>query len=89
MPASPYDSFEEGSWNDLQSSLMYSLSYRRNGEKGYFMKNYIVTYQSRYYQFDTGKRRVSALSKRWIRDNWHGIMLTDEYRIVKIVEEKA
>jgi hypothetical protein len=52
------------------------------------MKNYIVTYRSRYYHLDINRRRVAAQSKKWIRDNWHNIMLTDEYTIVKIEEEK-
>lgn len=51
------------------------------------MKNYIITYRSRYYRLETHGRRIHAPSKQWIRNNWHEIMLTDEYTIMKIEEE--
>ena len=51
------------------------------------MKDYIVTYRSRYYPFAGDRRkRVTAISKKQIRAEWHSIILTDEYRIVKIEE---
>ena len=53
------------------------------------MKKFVVTYRSRYYRFDVNKRTLTAPSKKWIRDNWHGIMLTDEYVIAKIEEASA
>ena len=52
-------------------------------------KEYIVTYRSRYYPFEGDhKRKVMAPNKKWIRDNWHSIIHTDEYRIVKSEEVK-
>lgn len=50
------------------------------------MKKFKVTFYSRYYKFDISRRIISAPSKKWIRDNWHGIMHTDEY-VIKKVEE--
>lgn len=48
---------------------------------------YRVHYRSRYYPLEgTRKKLVTADSKMQIRDNWHAIMHTDEYRIVKIEE---
>ena len=55
-------------------------------ERSADMKKYMVTFRSRYYYFDTGKRKLFAPSKKYIRDNWHSIMQTDEYKIVKIEE---
>lgn len=50
---------------------------------------YRVIYKSRYYPFEgTRTIRVRAESKKAIRDNWHSIIHTDEYRIVKIEEVK-
>ncbi|MDD2979506.1 MAG: hypothetical protein PHN80_05985 [Hespellia sp.] len=52
-------------------------------------KSYIVTYRSRYYPMEGDRRRrLSAPSKVYIRNNWHDYIGTDEYRIVKIEEEK-
>lgn len=52
-------------------------------------KNYIVTYRSRYFPYEGDRRkRLPAPSKTYIRNNWHCYILTDEYRIVKIEEEK-
>lgn len=52
-------------------------------------KTYIVYFRSRYYPFEgTRRRRIVAPNKKWIRDNWHGIMETDEYRLIKSEEEK-
>ena len=53
------------------------------------MKKFIVTYHSRYFRYDTSRRILNAPSKKWIRDNWHSIMLTDEYIIEKIAEMTA
>ncbi len=50
------------------------------------MKTFIITYRSRYYLFDTRKKKIGAISKKWIRSNWHEIMETDEFVIVKIEE---
>lgn len=51
------------------------------------MKEYMVYYKSRYYPFEgTYKRKIRAISKKFIRDNWHSIILTDEYVIKKIEE---
>ena len=53
------------------------------------MKTFVVYYKSRYFPFEgTYSKKVIAPSKRWIRDNWHAIIHTDEYRIVKSVEAK-
>lgn len=52
-------------------------------------KTYIVYFCSRYYPFEGNRRRkIIAPSKKWIRDNWHGIMGTDEYRLIKSEEVK-
>jgi hypothetical protein len=50
------------------------------------LKCYMVTYYSRYYRFETHKRKVTGLSKSDIRNRWHEIMLTDEY-IIKSIED--
>lgn len=51
---------------------------------------YRVIYKSRYYPFEGQMRKmVYANSKKEIRDNWHSIIHTDEYRIVRIEEVKA
>ncbi len=48
---------------------------------------YRVIYKSRYYPLEgTRRKMVRANSKKEIRDNWHSIINTDEYRIVKIEE---
>lgn len=53
------------------------------------MKQYKVTYRSRYYPLEGDYvKTVWARSKKAIRDNWHDVMLTDEYKIVKIEEVK-
>lgn len=53
------------------------------------MKIYKVTYKSRYYPLEGNRSiRVKAPSKKSIRDNWHDIIHTDEYKIVKIEEVK-
>lgn len=53
------------------------------------MKEFIVTFKSRYYPYEgTRTRRVRAQSKQSIRANWHDIINTDEYKIVKIEEVK-
>ena len=50
---------------------------------------YRVFFKSRYYPFEgTRQKTVRANSKKEIRDNWHSIIHTDEYRIVKIEEVK-
>lgn len=52
-------------------------------------KEYIVVYRSRYYPMEGDRRkRLSAPSKQFIRNNWHSYMSTDEYRIVKMWEVK-
>ena len=53
------------------------------------MKIYKVTYRSRYDPLE-GNRSiyVKSMSGKFIRDNWHDIMHTDEYKIVKIEEVK-
>lgn len=50
------------------------------------IKLYEVTYYSRYYRFDTMKRKIYGTSKSDIRNRWHEIMLTDEYVIKRIDE---
>ena len=51
------------------------------------MKEFIIHLVSRYYPLEgTRKKRIRASSKKWIRDNWHSIIHTDEYRITKIEE---
>ena len=50
---------------------------------------YRVIFKSRYYPLEGNRQRmVRANSKKEIRDNWHSIIHTDEYRIVKIEEVK-
>ena len=50
---------------------------------------YRVIFKSRYYPLEGNRQRmVRANSKKEIRDNWHSIINTDEYRIVKIEEVK-
>ena len=50
---------------------------------------YRVIFKSRYYTLEGNRQRmVRANSKKEIRDNWHSIIHTDEYRIVKIEEVK-
>lgn len=51
------------------------------------MKTFDVAYVSRYYPFEgTYHKKVVAPSASWIRNNWHGIIHTDEYRIKKCTE---
>ena len=46
-----------------------------------------VYYTSRYFPFEgTHKKLVKANSRKEVRDNWHAIVNTDEYRITKIEE---
>lgn len=55
------------------------------------MKTYKVTYKSRYYPFEGDHHiTVRASSKKEVRNqaNWHSLMGTDEYRIVKVEEVK-
>lgn len=53
------------------------------------MKTYRVHYKSKYYPFEgVHKKTVKASSSKSIRLNWHDIILTDEYKIVKIEEVK-
>lgn len=53
------------------------------------MKDYIIHYQSRYFPLEgTRKKRIFANNKKEIRLNWHSIIHTDEYKIVKIEEVK-
>lgn len=48
---------------------------------------YRVHYKSRYYPFEgTHKKLVRAISRKEVRANWPDIILTDEYRIIKIEE---
>ena len=55
--------------------------------KSIMSKLYRVYFKSRYYPFEgTRSRLVNANSKKDIRNNWHDIMNTDEYRITKIEE---
>lgn len=50
-------------------------------------KSYRVYFVSRYYPYEgTRQKVVTAKSKKEIRDNWHSIIHTDEYRITKIEE---
>lgn len=58
------------------------------GNKSEKIKEYIVKYYSRYYKFDTRKRRVKGTSKSDIRNRWYEIMLTDEFVIKSIDEVK-
>ena len=53
------------------------------------MKTYIVTYRNRLYPFE-GDRKLAVLadSKKEVRQSWHSIIGTDEYRIVKVDESK-
>lgn len=51
------------------------------------MKEFMVYYKSRYYPFEgTHKKRVTAANAKEIRVNWHSIIHTDEYKIVKVEE---
>ena len=51
------------------------------------MKEYIIHYQSKYYPLEgTRKGSIFAPNKKSIRQNWHSIIHTDEYKIVKIEE---
>lgn len=53
------------------------------------IKEYTVTYRSRYFPLEGDRRlRVCGSSKKEVRSNWHSIIHTDEYRIVKIDEVK-
>ena len=53
------------------------------------MKEYIIHYVSRYFPLEgTRTKRILANNKREIRLNWHSIIHTDEYKIVKIEEVK-
>lgn len=53
------------------------------------MKKFKIFFKSRYYPFEgTHTKVVRAASKSVIRSNWHSIIGTDEYRIVKIEEVK-
>ena len=53
------------------------------------LKTYRVYFKSRYYPFEsTRSKLVRASSKKAIRDNWHDIIHTDEYKITKIDEVK-
>lgn len=55
--------------------------------KVHIMKEYIVQYQSRYYPLEgIRKKRIYSTTKKSIRQNWHSIIHTDEYKIVKIEE---
>ena len=50
---------------------------------------YKVFFKSRYYPLEGIRTKlVRANSKKEIRDNWHSIIHTDEYRITKIEEVK-
>lgn len=52
-------------------------------------KRYTVYYKSRYYPLEgTHRTTVYAPNKKWIRDNWHSIMETDEYTIIRSEEIK-
>ena len=54
------------------------------------LKLYEITFKSRYYPFEgTRRKRMYAPSKQSIRANWHDIINTDEYTIVKIEEVKT
>lgn len=72
-----------------------SVTYRADlsalrGESEGAMKQYVVIFRSRYYPLEGDRRKkLRAASKKWIRDNWHCIIDTDEYRIVRIEEVKA
>ena len=46
---------------------------------------YKVIYRSRYYTCEGYRSiKVQAESRKSIRDNWHSIINTDEYKIVRI-----
>ena len=50
---------------------------------------YTIYFASRYYPFEgTHKRQVFAPNKKWIRDNFHSIVGTDEYRLIKSEQVK-
>ena len=52
-------------------------------------KLFDVEYVSRYYPFEGIRhKRVYAPSASWIRNNWHSIIHTDEYRVKKCTEVK-
>ena len=52
-------------------------------------KLFDVEYVSRYYPLEgTHHKRVYATSAKEIRNNWHSIIHTDEYRIKKCTEIK-
>lgn len=50
------------------------------------VKLFLVTFYSRYYRFESHRKKVYGTSKSDIRNRWHEIMLTDEY-IIKSIEE--
>lgn len=65
-------------------AIIYALDERKEQ-----IMLYRVFYKSRYYPFEgTRVKIVRASSKKSIRDNWHDIIHTDEYRITKIEEAK-
>lgn len=54
------------------------------------MKKFRVVYKSRYYPLEGERFKiVRAESKKDVRNNWHSIMETDEYKIVRIEEVPA
>lgn len=58
-----------------------------NERKLSMSKLYRVYFKSRYYPLEgTRSKLVSANSKKDIRNNWHDIINTDEYKITKIEE---
>lgn len=53
------------------------------------IKTFDVEFVSRYYPLEgTRHKKVTAPSAKWIRDNWHSIIHTDEYRVKKCTEIK-
>jgi len=51
------------------------------------LKDWKVTFKSRYYPLEGNQTKiVIADSKKTIRNNWHDIIGTDEYKIIKIEE---
>lgn len=51
------------------------------------LKKFKVSYKSRYHPLEGQFNKiVAAENKKFIKDNWHDIINTDEYKIVKIEE---
>lgn len=53
------------------------------------MHEYKITYRSRYYPLEGDQVMYAySVSKKQVRADWHSLIGTDEYKIVKIEEVK-